>query len=53
MDQLIELLRQIQELAGTAIDALEGAMADSGEAAPDAAAAAPPAGAPQGEMPPG
>lgn len=30
MDQLIELLKQIQELAGVAIDALEGAAGDAG-----------------------
>ncbi len=30
MDQLIELLQQIQDLAGTAIDALQGAAADAG-----------------------
>lgn len=33
MDQLIELLQQIQELAGVAIDALEGA-GGGGEGAP-------------------
>jgi hypothetical protein len=32
MDQLIELLKQIQELAGVAIDALEGAAGGGGEA---------------------
>ena len=35
MDQLVELLRQIQELAGVAIEALEGA-AGGGEEAPPA-----------------
>lgn len=34
MDQLIELLQQIQELAGVAIDALEGAGGGGGEGAP-------------------
>jgi hypothetical protein len=31
MEQLIELLRQIEELAGVAIDALEGAAKGGGE----------------------
>ena len=31
MEQLIELLKQIQELAGVAIDALEGATKGGGE----------------------
>jgi hypothetical protein len=30
MDQLIELLQQIQELAGVAIDALQGAAGETG-----------------------
>ena len=30
MDQLIELLQQIQDLAGTAIEAIQGAMSDAG-----------------------
>lgn len=34
MDQLIELLKQIQELAGVAIDALEGAAGGGGGEAP-------------------
>jgi len=59
MEQLVELLKQIQELAGVAIDALEGAAgggegpaetkAEGGEGAKESA---PPEGAPQ-EMPPG
>lgn len=59
MDQLIELLKQIQDLAGVGIDALEGAEggapekgAEGGEgaAAPDAEAAGgpPPEGPPPG-----
>lgn len=46
MDQLIELLQQIQDLAGAAIDALTGAAQSGppGEGAPPAAAEAPPAG---------
>lgn len=59
MEQLIELLKQIQELAGVAIDALEGA-AGGGEGPAETKAeggegmaeGAPPAGAPQ-ETPPG
>lgn len=46
MDQLIELLQQIQDLAGTAIEALQGAMSDAGgeEGAPaEGAPAGPPA----------
>lgn len=40
MDQLIELLTQIQDLAGTAIEALQGAAADtSGGEAPAAGGA--------------
>jgi hypothetical protein len=45
MDQLIELLQQIQDLAGVAIEALQGASADSG-------AGAPPEGGPPPEGPP-
>lgn len=30
MEELIELLKQIQELAGTGIEALQGALSDSG-----------------------
>jgi hypothetical protein len=44
MDQLIELLQQIQDLAGTAIEALQGAMSDAGGEAP--AEGAPAEGAP-------
>ena len=38
MDQLIELLRQIQEIAGVAIDALEQASGGGGESGPPAPA---------------
>lgn len=57
MDKLVELLKQIQELAGVAIDALEGAMSDSGdnggkppEEGPPPGG--PPPGAPAGDQPP-
>jgi hypothetical protein len=59
MDQLIELLKQIQELAGAAIDALEGAAGGGGGEKPPAEGGGAPAeggGAPAGpaeEMPPG
>jgi hypothetical protein len=36
MEQLIELLQQIQDLAGVAIDALEGAGKDAGGEKPPA-----------------
>lgn len=52
MDQLIELLQQIQDLAGAAIDALKGA-AEGGApegGAPPADAGGPP---PEGEPPAG
>jgi hypothetical protein len=49
MEQLIELLKQIQDLAGVAIDALQGAGADAG-AAPDSGTG-PPEGT-EGEAPP-
>jgi hypothetical protein len=52
MDQLIELLKQIQELAGVAIDALTEAGAGGGGeggAPPEGAPAGPPA---EGEAPP-
>lgn len=46
MEQLIELLQQIQDLAGAGIDALkgasEGAPAEGGEGAPPAEGGAPP-----------
>lgn len=48
MDQLIELLKQIQELAGVAIDALEG-----GGKGGDAGAKPPEGGPPEGGPPPG
>jgi hypothetical protein len=49
MEQLIELLQQIQDLAGTAIEALQGASAEAGGEAPEGAPAeggAPPEGGP-------
>jgi hypothetical protein len=46
MDQLIELLQQIQDLAGTAIEALQGAMSDTGAEGGAAPAEAPAEGAP-------
>jgi hypothetical protein len=45
MEQLIELLQQIQDLAGTAIEALQGATAEAGGEAPEGAP-------PEGEAPP-
>lgn len=48
MDQLIELLRQIQELAGVAIEALEGAAGGGG----GGAEGGPPASEPGGGPPP-
>jgi len=53
MDQLIELLRQIQELAGAGIDALEQAMgAEKGNAEPGMEEAAPAEEAPAEGRPP-
>ena len=55
MDQLIELLRQIQELAGVGIEALSGAgegAAPEGGAAPGEGGAAPGEGAPPPEAQP-
>lgn len=49
MDKLIELLQQIQELAGVGIDALQGA-AGGGEGG--GGGDAPPPEAPAGEAPP-
>lgn len=52
MEQLIELLQQIQELAGVAIEALQGASEGGGAegAAPEAGAApVAPEGAPPAE----
>ena len=43
MEQLIELLKQIQELAGAGVEALEGAAAEAGGAEGGA-----PAGPPEG-----
>lgn len=51
MDQLIELLRQIQELAGVGIEALEGA-AGGGEGEPPAEGGEAPAGPPPEDEPP-
>ena len=51
MDQLIELLKQIQELAGVAIDALQGAT--EGEAPPPEAGGGGGGGAPAEGPPPG
>lgn len=62
MEQLIELLQEIQDLAGTAIDALKGALGEGGGEAPEGGApegGAPgggggeaPGGPPPGEEPP-
>ena len=53
MEQLIELLKQIQELAGVAIEALQGAGGGGGEGAPAPAEgggeAPPPEGPPPGQ----
>ena len=49
MEQLIELLKQIQELAGVAIEALQGATEGGGEAGGGGGEAPPPA---EGEGPP-
>jgi hypothetical protein len=46
VDQLIELLQQIQDLAGTAIEALQGAMSDAGGEGEAPAEGAPAEGAP-------
>ena len=50
MEQLIELLQQIQDLAGVAIDALQEA---AGGGAPEGAEAPPPEGAPLAGPPQG
>lgn len=50
MEQLIELLTQIQELAGVAIDALNEAAA--GGPPPEGGGEAPPEGGPEGGPPP-
>jgi len=51
MDQMKELLKQIQELAGIGIDAIDGA--EGGEAPPEGApeGGGPPEGAPPGPPP--
>jgi hypothetical protein len=41
MEQLIELLQQIQDLAGAGIDALKGATEGGGEGAPEEGGAPP------------
>lgn len=46
MEQLIELLKQIQDLAGAGIDALQGAMSEGGAPEGGAPEAAPEGGAP-------
>lgn len=51
MDQLIELLKQIQELAGVAIDALEGAAGGGDKKAPEGAPSGPPPGGGEGAPP--
>jgi hypothetical protein len=58
MDQLIELLKQIQELAGVAIDALQGASEGAkegggGEGGPPEGAPHEGGGAPKGPPPEG
>lgn len=50
MDQLVELLQQIQDLAGVAIEALQGAMSGEGGAPAEGEAPMPAEGG--GEMPP-
>lgn len=55
MEQLIELLKQIQDLAGVAIEALEGAGGDAAKAeggAPAPEGGPAPEGPPPGEEPP-
>lgn len=53
MDQLIELLQQIQELAGVAIDALKGASeGDKGAPEGKPEGGGPPPGGPPPEGPP-
>ena len=51
MEQLIELLQQIQDLAGVAIDALTEALGGAGGEGPPPEEGAP-AGPPPGEGPP-
>ena len=46
MEQLIELLQQIQDLAGAGIDALKGATEGGGEGAPPEEGGPPEEGAP-------
>ena len=49
MEQLIELLKQIQELAGVAIEALQGAAGGEQGGEPPAEGAPPPKGQPPAE----
>lgn len=51
MEKLIELLQEIQDLAGAGIEALKGALGESGEEAPEGGA--PEGGAPEGGGAPG
>lgn len=54
MDQLIELLQQIQDLAGVAIEALDGAKPEGGpEGKPEGGKPGGPEGAPEGGKPEG
>ena len=52
MEQLIELLKQIQDLAGAGIEALQGAMEGGGEGAPPEGPPAEGGAPPEGEQPP-
>ena len=52
MEQLIELLQQIQDLAGAGIDALKGAAEGAQEGAPPEEGGAPPEGGPPAGGPP-
>ena len=52
MEQLIELLQQIQELAGVGIDALTEALGAEGGPPPEAGGEVPPPAGPPPEGPP-
>jgi hypothetical protein len=52
MDQLIELLQQIQDLAGAGIDALKGATEGGGEGGPPEGGAPAEGAPPEGGQPP-
>lgn len=52
MEQLIELLQQIQDLAGAGIEALQGAMEGGGEGGPPPEGAPTEGPPPEGEAPP-